>query len=131
MPDLIIFDGQCHLCAGSVQFILKHESAPHYLFAPVQSTTGAQSMLKHGLDPSDVNTFLVIEDDLAFTRSDAALRIARRLRLPWRLLVVLALVPRPLRNWGYNLVASNRYRWFGRSQECWLPNQAYAKRFID
>ncbi len=131
MPDLIVFDGLCNLCAGSVQFILKHESSPHYVFAPVQSTTGMQTLLNHGLDPLDVKTFVVIEGDTLFVRSDAALCIARRLRMPWRLLVATQLVPRGIRNWLYDLIARHRYRWFGRRQHCWLPNEDHAKRFIE
>ncbi|HMW71656.1 MAG TPA: DCC1-like thiol-disulfide oxidoreductase family protein, partial [Cellvibrionaceae bacterium] len=60
-----------------------------------------------------------------------ALCIARRLRMPWRLLVVLRLVPRRIRDWGYDLIARNRYRWFGQRNHCWLPNEAYANRFIE
>jgi predicted DCC family thiol-disulfide oxidoreductase YuxK len=131
MPDVIIFDGLCNLCAGSVQFILKNEACAHYVFASAQSVAGAQLMRQHGLDPADPKTFLVIEDNCAYVRSDAALCIARHLRMPWSLLRWVRIVPRPLRNWGYDVIARHRYSWFGRKQQCWLPNAAYAKRFLE
>lgn len=131
MPDLIIFDGMCNLCARSVQFVLKHEASPYYCFASLQSASGAQTMRKYGLDPLDAKTFVVIEQNQLFVRSDAALCIARRLRMPWRLLVVARIVPRSIRNWAYDLIARHRYAWFGRRPQCWLPSEAQAERFID
>jgi predicted DCC family thiol-disulfide oxidoreductase YuxK len=131
MPNVIIFDGLCNLCAGSVQFILKYESSPHFVFASAQSVAGAQLLRQHGLDPADPKSFLVIEDNSAYVRSDAAVCIARHLCMPWRLMGWLRILPRPLRDWGYELIARNRYSWFGRKQQCWLPNAAYAERFLD
>jgi predicted DCC family thiol-disulfide oxidoreductase YuxK len=92
--DVVIFDGVCHLCASSVQFILRHERAPMLFFASVQSPAGAGLMRTFGLDPGDVKTVVFIENGTAFVRSEAALRIACHLRQPWRMLAaVTRLIP--------------------------------------
>src|SRR5512145_1057638 len=92
---IVLFDGVCNLCSRSVAFIIEHERESTLRFASVQSKTGAELMQRHGLDPANITTFALILDNVAYTRSDAALRIARRLRGPWRLLTALRIVPRP------------------------------------
>lgn len=131
MRDMIIFDGVCPLCIRSVQFVLQHEASPHYVFAAVQSVAGSGLMRQHGQDPNDTKTFIVIEQGTVYVRSDAALCVARRLRWPWRMLVCIQCVPRLWRDWAYDLVARNRYRWFPQTSQCWLPSALNSKRFLD
>lgn len=128
---LVIFDGVCNLCTHSVHFILKHEKEPLFRFAPVQSATGSRLMRELGLDPDDAETFVFISDGRPFLRSDAAIRIAPHLRGAWRWLGAVKVVPRPLRDWLYDLVARNRYRWFGRTDACMVPTKEIRARFID
>jgi predicted DCC family thiol-disulfide oxidoreductase YuxK len=128
---IVLFDGVCNLCSRSVAFIIEHERESTLRFAAVQSKTGAELMQRHGLDPANITTFALILDNVAYTRSDAALRIARRLRGPWRLLTALRIVPRPLRDFAYDLVARNRYRWFGRRDACMVPTPELKARFLD
>lgn len=130
MSALVIFDGVCNFCVGSVNFILRHEAKPDLQFAAVQSNTGTRMLRELGFDPADAETFVLIEDGRAYLRSTAAIRVARYLRWPWRALVVLWIVPRPLRDWAYRLVATHRYRWFGRKDSCMIPTPEVRRRFV-
>lgn len=131
MNDLIIFDGVCKLCTFSVRFILNHESAPTLRFTPLQSALGAQLLERYGFDPKDAKTFVFIHHDQVYTRSDAALQVARYLRWPWRGLLIFKWVPRTLRDKAYDYIAQNRYRWFGRNEVCMLPTLELRERFIE
>lgn len=130
MNSFVVFDGVCKLCVGSVQFILRNEVGPDLQFVPLQSTTGARMMRELGFDPDDARTFVVVENGKAYTRSGAAIRIARYLRWPWRALAIVRILPRPLRDWAYDLVATHRYQWFGRNDRCMLPTPELSRRFV-
>lgn len=130
MDNLVIFDGVCGFCTKLVQFILRHESDHVFRFAPMQSTTGSRIMRELGIDPSDAETFVVISGGEAFTRSDAALRLMNHLRGGWKALRILGVLPRPMRDWAYGVVARNRYRWFGRFDQCMVPSPEIRERFI-
>lgn len=129
-PDIVIFDGQCHLCARSVQFILRHESGPHFLFSALQSPAGAQLLTSHGFQADGIASFVLISGGKAYTRSAAALRTVRHFKGPWRMLGALWLVPRPLRDLAYDYVAKRRYRWFGKADECMVPTPDLTARFL-
>lgn len=131
MDDVVVFDGLCNLCTRSVLFILEHEADHVLRFAPLQSKFGARVMREFGLDPPDVKTFVLIADGKPYVRSEAAIRIAEHLRGAWKLLALLRLVPRPLRDWAYDVLARNRYRWFGRRESCMVPAAPVRARFID
>jgi predicted DCC family thiol-disulfide oxidoreductase YuxK len=131
VPDVVVFDGVCNLCSHTVQFILAHEKSPSLQFASVQSAAGARIMHQHGLDPKDAKTFVLVERGEAYFQSEAAIRIASHLRQPWRALGLLRIVPRPVRDWLYDAVARNRYRWLGRRDVCMVPSAAMASRFLN
>ena len=130
MTDIVIFDGVCNLCARSVQFILRHESEPRFLFSPLQSAAGARLLRSHGFPTSDVASFVLLSDGKVYTRSGAALHIARHFKGPWQLLRVLWIVPRPLRDLLYDYIARNRYSWFGKADSCLVPTPELSARFI-
>jgi predicted DCC family thiol-disulfide oxidoreductase YuxK len=130
-PAFIVFDGLCNLCSASVQFILRHEREPHFKFAALQSAGGAALLGAIGLAPGDVDSFVLIEDGHSHMRSDAAIRIARTLAAPWSLAAALAIIPRPIRDWAYRIIARNRYQWFGRRATCMLPSPEYRARFLE
>jgi predicted DCC family thiol-disulfide oxidoreductase YuxK len=88
-------------------------------------------MQKFGIDPTQMKTFVVIADGRAYVRSDAAIRVARFLRGAWKLLGVVRIVPRSIRDYAYDVVARNRYRWFGRHDACIVPTPELQRRFID
>lgn len=127
---IILFDGVCNLCNASVQFIIARDTAKRFRFASRQSRVGQELMERHGLDPDGDDSVVLVEGDRPWLRSSAALRIARQLRWPWPILFGLILIPRPLRDWGYDRIAANRYRWFGRSDTCVLPGDNTKDRFL-
>ena len=131
VDSVVIFDGVCNLCAHSVTFILAHERDQAIRFAAAQSPAGCELLSKLRFDPKNITTFVFIKNGKVFVRSDAALEIARHLRLPWRMLGVVQVVPRVLRDWLYDVVARNRYRWFGRLESCIVPTAELRTRFID
>lgn len=131
MNDLIIFDGLCNLCTFSVRFILAHEAAPILSFTPLQSAAGSGLLQTHGFDPTDAKTFVLIQNDQVYTRSEAALRVVKYLRWPWRGLVFLRFIPRGWRDVVYDYIARHRYRWFGQKEVCMLPTPALQARFIE
>jgi len=127
---IVLFDGVCNLCSGSVQFVLKRDLEGRFRFASLQSEAGRSLMLEHGLDPDALSSVVLVEDGRAYQESSAALRIARHLPGAWKLLRVFAVVPRPLRDAVYRLIARHRYRWFGKTEACWLPTPELRARFL-
>ena len=131
LDNVVLFDGVCNLCTHSVTFILAHERDPTLRFASLQSQAGARIMRQFGLDPENLKTIVLIANGRTYLRSDAAIGIARHLRGGWRLIGLFKVVPRPLRDWVYDLVARNRYRWFGRLDSCMVPTPDLRMRFIE
>ncbi|MDQ1154003.1 thiol-disulfide oxidoreductase DCC family protein [Brevundimonas sp. SORGH_AS_0993] len=122
-PDdrpLVLFDGDCALCSGSARKILKHDRGGVFRLAPTQSPLGRALLTHYGVDPDDPYTMLLIQDGRARERSDGVLAIAARLPLPWRLAVLVRIVPRVLRDAAYDVVARRRRRFPGPSW-CALP----------
>nr|WP_281357050.1 thiol-disulfide oxidoreductase DCC family protein [Usitatibacter palustris] len=125
-----MFDGVCNLCAHSVKFILAHESAPTLRFVALQSPAGARLMREFGFSPEDAKTFVLVAGGRSYVKSDAAIRVAGYLRGIWRGLAAVRILPRPVRDWAYDIVARNRYRWFGRTESCMVPTPELRARFI-
>lgn len=128
---VVLFDGECNLCDGSVRFIIAHDPAGVFRFAATQSPSGTALLTDHGIDPATLDGVVVVDGAQVFTGADAALRVARSLTGWWRLLGVLRVVPRWLRDALYAMVARNRYRWFGRRSLCLVPTPALRARFLD
>lgn len=128
--DSIVYDGVCVLCSRSIRFVAAHDPAAQFRFVPLQSHFGHYLAHKHGISVERPETFVAIIDGVASFRSDAALAIAARLKgLRWT--KMLRIVPRVLRDPIYDLVARNRYRWFGRYDHCELPSAALRSRVIE
>ena len=127
---LIIFDGVCHLCNASVAFIIKRDPAGVFRFTPLQGEYAAQVLGDVSADFRVADSVLLVEHGRIFDRSEAALRICRRLSRPWRWIWVLRLIPKGLRDMIYTLIARNRYRWFGRSEACMMPRAEWKDRFV-
>jgi predicted DCC family thiol-disulfide oxidoreductase YuxK len=130
---LVLFDGVCLLCAGFVNFVLDHNADESITFAPLQSEVGKAVLTKAGL-PLDVSTVVFIDDAGVHVRSTAALRVLSHCGMPYALLHYLfILLPRPLRDAGYRLVASVRYRLFGQDDgtQCRLMTKKLRARFLD
>ena len=130
-PDnLVLFDGVCNLCTASVQFIIRHDRAGIFYFAPLQSDIGREICQSRGLDPAAVETFMLISGGIILMRSDAAIEVVSRFGGAWKFVAVLRLIPRVARDWVYSTVARNRYRWFGRTEACMIPTPKVKERFL-
>ncbi|HEY0504087.1 MAG TPA: thiol-disulfide oxidoreductase DCC family protein [Lysobacter sp.] len=127
----IVFDGVCVLCNGWVRFLLRHDRRDRYRFAAMQGDSGRALLLRHGLDPADPVSFLLVEGDRAFTDTDAIVRVLRGLGGAWAVPAwLLALLPRVLRDPAYRFLARHRYRIFGRHDRCAIPTPQQAARFL-
>lgn len=130
MTSVVIFDGECGFCQRSVRFIHRHDAANRFRFAARESEAGARLLQTHriGLAP---NSMVLIDADGTWLRSDAVLRIAGHLGAPWSWARVLRLVPRPVRDGVYRLVAAVRHRVTRHLPTCALPDAALRAKFID
>lgn len=128
---VVLFDGICNLCSGAVQFIINRDPSAFFKFASLQSEYGQQQLARFGLDPNSLHSVILIQDDTVYQRSDAALKIARKLGGGWPLLYGFKILPRFLRDGIYNLIAGNRYRLFGKKDACWIPTPELKSRFKD
>lgn len=129
MHPVILFDGVCNFCDASVQFILERDPNETFHFASLQSEAG-QELLKKYQVPDDIDSMILIENDKVYYKSAAALRISRHLKGAWKLLYALIIVPAPIRNVVYDLIARNRIKWFGQKDSCMLPPPNVRKRFL-
>ena len=128
---IILFDGICNLCNGAVQFIIKRDKKDQFVFASLQGRSGSELLNKFELPSNLINSFVLVEGDKVYTRSTAALRVARKLNGGWKLLYGFMIIPRFIRNAVYNLIAKNRYKWFGKRNECMVPSPELKARFLD
>ncbi len=128
---IILFDGVCNLCNSGVQFVLKRDRENQFLFASLQGRTGQEYLQKFHLPANDLNSFILVEGDLFYNRSTAALRVARLLGGLWLLFYGFMIIPRFIRDAVYNFIAKNRYRWFGKKEECWVPTPELKAKFLD
>jgi predicted DCC family thiol-disulfide oxidoreductase YuxK len=127
---LVLFDGVCNLCNRSVQMILRHDRKARFRFASLQSPLGEKLRDELGIDREKVDSVVLVEGGRWYQESDAALRIANGLGGPWKAFGIFRLVPRPLRDAAYRLIARNRYRWFGKTETCWVPTPELRGRFL-
>lgn len=130
-PPLILFDGVCNLCNASVRWIIDRDPRRVFRFASLQSAAGRAALGVAGTTTAPLESIVLIDDAGAHTRSDAAIRIAKRLGLPWSAVAIALLVPRRLRNGVYDWVARHRYLWFGRRESCMRPTPELAGLFLD
>lgn len=127
---IVLFDGYCNLCSGSVKFILKRDKKDYFRFTSIQSEIGQQYLLNNKISTGLNNSVILIEVDRVYDKSTAALRIARRLKGFWFLLYVFIIIPSPIRDFIYMIISKNRYKWFGRKTECFLPDEKYKPYFL-
>jgi predicted DCC family thiol-disulfide oxidoreductase YuxK len=128
---VILFDGVCNLCNGFVQFVIARDPAGRFRFGPLQSAAAQRLIATSQIGEHGPDSVVLVEDGRVWTRSTAALRVVRHLHRPWPIAYGFIVVPRPLRDWVYDTVARNRYRWFGRRDVCMVPTPDLRKRFLD
>jgi predicted DCC family thiol-disulfide oxidoreductase YuxK len=130
---VLLFDGVCNLCNGFVRFVVRFDHDGTFLFAPLQSAVARELFDRHDIatDGEEFDTVVLVEDGACYTKSTAALRVARRLDGPWPLAYPLIYLPRRFRDGVYDLVARYRYRVFGRSEACQVPSPEVRERFTE
>ncbi|MFC7019594.1 MULTISPECIES: thiol-disulfide oxidoreductase DCC family protein [Haloarcula] len=128
---LLLFDGVCNLCNGFVRFVVQFDDAGEFLFAPLQSDVGQELSRRHGLETEDFDTVVLVEDGQVYKKSEAVLRVSRRLDGPWPLLSAFSVVPTRVSDRVYDLVAENRYRVFGKKDACPVPEPEIRDRFAN
>ncbi len=128
---VILFDGVCTLCNGAVRFVIERDPADAFRFASLQSEFAQPLLAQAGLPPGYLDGLVLVEDGRTYAKSDAVLRIARRLDRPWQAAWALRFVPRPLRDAVYDVVARHRYRVFGKEDSCPLPTPAMRARLLE
>lgn len=127
---ILFFDGVCNLCNGFVQFVITRDKKGYFSFAALQSEIGQEYMQKAGMSVEELNTVILYEEGKFYTHSDVALRVVRNLTGLWPLFGVFWVVPKPIRDFIYNWIARNRYKWFGKKEACMLPRPEWKSRFL-
>ena len=128
---IILFDGVCNLCNGSVIFVLKWEKQPIFKFASIQSEAGRELLKWCGLSPDYTEAVIFIDNGKIYLGSSGALKIGQRLKFPWSSLASLGLiVPKLIRDRIYTQIAQHRYQWFGKREVCMIPTQNLKERFL-
>ena len=127
---VILFDGVCNFCNGSVNFIIDRDPEAYFKFAPLQSEIGQKLIDEHGVNKVETDSVILIEDGKVYTHSTAALRVAKKLSGAWKFLYGFWIVPKFIRDFAYSLFAKNRYRMFGKQEACMLPTPDVRARFL-
>jgi predicted DCC family thiol-disulfide oxidoreductase YuxK len=130
MSAIILFDGVCNFCNGSVNFIIERDPEKYFKFAPLQSEVGEKLLRENGVDKIETDSVVLIEDGKVYTHTTAALRIAKRLSGYWSWFYGFTVVPSFIRDIFYRLFARYRYKMFGKQEACMLPSPEVRARFL-
>jgi predicted DCC family thiol-disulfide oxidoreductase YuxK len=129
--SIILFDGVCNLCNASVNFVIKHDKKAQFLFASFQSDAAKEILLHFNLKNLNGGTVILVEGQKVYDKSKAALKIAKRLDGGYKAFYAFIIVPKFFRDWVYDIIAKNRYRWFGKRDSCLIPSIKLKNRFLD
>ena len=127
---VILFDGVCNFCNSTVNFVIERDKKSIIKFAALQSDAGQQLLKQFNLPTSQFNSFIYIEDGKIFTQSTAALRVCKNLSALWPLMYGFIIVPKFIRDAIYKWMAKNRYKWFGKKDQCMIPSPEVRSRFL-
>jgi predicted DCC family thiol-disulfide oxidoreductase YuxK len=127
---IILFDGVCNLCNGAVTYIIKRDKKNVFKFAALQSEIGQQLISKFNIDTSKIDSIILIDGEKHYTKSSAALHIAKQLSGAYPLLFGFMVVPKFIRNSVYDYIAKNRYKWFGKKESCMIPTVELKSKFL-
>lgn len=129
--QLILFDGVCNLCNASIQYVIKHDKKNEFMFTALQSETGKQIINEFNIDTTKVDSILLYSiDNVITSKSSAALKVASKLGFPINILSVFFIVPPFIRNWVYDYIAKNRYKWYGKRDACMIPTPELKAKFL-
>ncbi len=132
MNHIVFFDGVCNLCSESVQFIIKNDTNNVFKFSSLQSEFAQKTLISKNItEISNSRTIILLTNNNTYSKSGAVLRIARYLKFPFNLLYIFIIIPPFIRNAVYDFVSKNRYRWFGKKAECWIPDETLKSKFIN
>jgi predicted DCC family thiol-disulfide oxidoreductase YuxK len=129
---VLFFDGECNFCDSAVNFFIDHDHAQVLKFASLQSDAARELLAAHGAEEraTDINTMVLLTGGKVYTKSSAALRVGRFLGFPYNLGLVFLVVPAFVRDFFYEIIARNRYKWFGKREECRVPTKELRSRFL-
>lgn len=128
--SIILFDGVCNLCNSSVNFIIDHDKKNVFRFASLQSDAGQTLLKKFNLNVKDFNSIILVENDKFYERSSAVMKIVRKFPGLWKFLYLFIIIPPPVRNFVYDIIADNRYKWFGKKESCRVPTPELKEKFL-
>ncbi|WP_213523078.1 thiol-disulfide oxidoreductase DCC family protein [Nonlabens sp.] len=128
--DIVLFDGVCNLCNAAILFIIKRDKNNRFKFAPLESGVGKELLSKHQIDASKIDSIVLVSGNSAFAKARAALRISKHLTGLWPLLYSLIIIPSFISNAVYDLIARNRYNWFGKKENCMIPTPELKSKFL-
>ena len=128
LDHIILFDGECNFCNRNVQFVIKRDPKAVFKFASQQSEIGQQLLKKYNISKEE-NSLILLQNGRLFTKSTAALKISKNLHFFWKILYIFIVVPKPIRDYGYDLIAKNRYKWF-KDETCSIPSSSTYNRFL-
>jgi predicted DCC family thiol-disulfide oxidoreductase YuxK len=127
---ILLFDGVCNLCVGVVNFTIKRDSEEKFKFAALQSESGQALLKKYHLPTNNFGSFVFIKGEQYFLKSSAALHVLKELGGVWKLFYLFIIIPAPLRDFIYHIVARTRYSIFGKRDSCMIPTPAVKRRFL-
>jgi predicted DCC family thiol-disulfide oxidoreductase YuxK len=130
--QLILFDGVCNFCNSTVLKVIKHDKNNLFVFASLQSETGKKVLNHFSIDATKIDSIvLVTSEEKFYIKSSAALKIGKHFSGLWKLFQFFWIIPTPIRNVVYNYIAKNRYKWFGKKDNCMIPTPELKAKFID
>jgi len=127
---IILFDGLCNFCNGAINFVLKQDKKGIFRFAPLQPEAGQKLLKQYNLSTKDFESFVLIDDGKVYKKSAASLRVMNKLPWYWKEVQILWIVPSFIRNAIYDFIAKNRYKWFGKKEQCMMPTSELRSRFL-
>ncbi len=128
--EIILFDGVCNFCNASINFVIDHDSEKHFKFAPLQSEIGQEILTKFHKNTEDFDSVILLKDNQLYEKSEAALEITKHLSGFWKYLSIFKVLPTFFLNFFYDIVAKNRYKFFGKSETCRMPTAELRERFL-
>ncbi|MFZ1264246.1 MAG: thiol-disulfide oxidoreductase DCC family protein [Chitinophagaceae bacterium] len=128
---IILFDGVCNFCNYWVNFAIKRDRKKKLRFTPLQGETAKRLLPEYTINPTSLSSVILIDNGKAYTQSSAAIRICKHLNGGWKLFYGLIIIPKFVRDFFYNIIARNRYKWFGKKDQCMIPPADWKERFLD
>ena len=127
---IILFDGVCNFCNGAINFVLKQDKKDNFRFAPLQSEVGQKLLQEYNLSTKEFDSFVLIDNGKVYKKSAASLRVMNKLPWYWKAAQILRIIPTAFRDSIYDFIAKNRYKWFGKKEQCMIPTPEKKSRFL-